>query len=118
MHLLRLASIAFLFGLSTGFLNTAAPQAARLLGLSSSELGFVGAGNPAGYALGCMFCGLLLASIPLKRVLLAGTLSTVGVLLWMANARSAFSLIAANGLFGIVSGAVWPFCSAWMLDLE
>lgn len=88
------------------------------MGLSSFELGLVGAFNPAGYAVACILCALLLARVPVKRVLISGALLAVGVHCWIATSRSGTGLIYGHLLFGIASAGVWPFCSAWMLDLE
>lgn len=107
-----------LFGFSTGLVNSAAPQAARALLLSSSQLGFVGAGVPVGYALSCVLCGMFLNSFAVKRVMLCGIAGAIASLLWMAVTRDAYSLIGAQLAYGMFSGAFWPFCSAWMLDFE
>jgi len=51
-------------------------------------------------------------------VLLLGVLSSVFSLLLMALTRTSWVLVAAQLLYGFASGAVWPFCSAWMLEFE
>ncbi|HLX64846.1 MAG TPA: MFS transporter [Planctomycetota bacterium] len=118
LHIWLLTAVSALYGIATGFVNAAAPQAALKLNLSSRELGFVGAGVPGGYALGCVLCGRLLDGVSGKRVLLSGAFCGALSLSIMAAARSSTVLVAAQILFGLASGAVWPFCSAWLLDFE
>lgn len=113
-----LTAVAALFGLTFGLANAAAPQAVIALKLSSFDLGLVGAGVPAGYALSCLLCGVLLSAARIKRVLLVGVAGAVASMLWMALARGAGSLVAAQMLLGVSGGAAWPFCSGWMLDFE
>ena len=116
IHLLT--AVAALFGLTFGLANAAAPQAVIVLKLSSFDLGLVGAGVPAGYAFSCLLCGYMLSAARIKRVLLTGVAGAGAAMLWMATARGAGSLVAAQILLGISGGAAWPFCSGWMLDFE
>ena len=113
-----LTAVSLLFGVATGLVNSAAPQAVEALKLSSVALGLVGAGVPGGYALSCLFCGRFLAGMPAKRVLIAGVFCSAISLGLMAIARTSSVLVAAQILFGLASGAVWPFCSAWLLEFE
>lgn len=113
-----LTFVSVLFGVSTGLVNAAAPQAVQLLHLSSTALGLVGAGLPAGYALSCLLCGQIFSGWSAKRVLLGGMLGGALSLALMAVARSSMVLVVAQLLFGLASGAMWPFCSAWLLEFE
>lgn len=113
-----LTAISMLFGVATGLVNSAAPQAVQALQLSSIALGLVGAGVPAGYTASCLLCGKVFSGMSSKRVLLGGTACAALSLLLMAVAKSSTVIVAAQILFGLASGAMWPFCSAWLLEFE
>ncbi|MEI6233430.1 MAG: MFS transporter [Planctomycetota bacterium] len=113
-----LTAVSLLFGVATGLVNAAAPQAVQALQLSSVALGLVGAGVPAGYMASCLLCGRFFAGMPAKRVLLGGAFCGALSLLLMAVSRTSQVLVAAQLLFGLASGAMWPFCSAWILEFE
>ena len=113
-----LTAISMLFGVATGLVNSAAPQAVQALQLSSFALGLVGAGVPAGYTASCLLCGKIFSGMSSKRVLLGGSACAALSLLLMAAAKNSAVLVAAQILFGLASGAVWPFCSAWLLEFE
>ncbi|HYG78728.1 MAG TPA: MFS transporter [Planctomycetota bacterium] len=106
------------FGLGNGLLLNATPQVSLALKLSSRELGLIGAGIPIGYSLSCLLAGRFLSGMTGRTVLRCGLAVTFIALLCMAQARSAAVCVAAQIGFGLGSGAVWPFSSAWLLDLE
>ena len=113
-----LTFVSALFGVATGLINSAAPQAVQLLHLSSVALGLVGAGLPAGYTFSCLLCGHVFSGWPAKRVLFGGVLLGAIALFLMAIARTSTVLVAAQLLYGLASGAVWPFVSGWLLEFE
>ncbi|HEY3319563.1 MAG TPA: MFS transporter [Planctomycetota bacterium] len=117
-HVWFITAVVFFYGLGNGVLLNATPQAVLHLQLSSSQLGLIGMGIPLGYALSCVLCGQLFAGVVGKRVLMAGTAIAICASLVMAQARTASACVAAQLVFGVASGAFWPFASAWLLDFQ
>src|SRR5947208_1393060 len=99
-----ITAVSFLFGVATGLVNSAAPQAGLSIQLSSTALGLVGAGVPLGYVAGCILCGRFLDDVSGKRVLLCGVLAGALSLAAMAVARSELVLVVAQIFFGFASG--------------
>ncbi|MCZ7647733.1 MAG: MFS transporter [Planctomycetota bacterium] len=117
-HLWFLTFVCGLYGVAIGVWSVATPQACLALGLTSEQLGIVGAGAAVGYALSCLLLGQLLRAVPGKYVLLGGVALALGAAFAMREAQGAGAAIAAQLTLGVASGAFWPFCSAWMLDFQ
>lgn len=109
--------IAF-FGLANGLMINVTPQDALVLGFSSAEIGRIGIGIPIGYAGGCLLLWGLSGRLHGKGVPLCGILGAMAAVLLMAQARTVNACVAAQILFGLASGAFWPFMSAWLLEFQ
>ena len=117
-NLLLLTSACFLYALANGFVAIATPQAALMYGMSSQEIGLLGAAGPAGYAIGCIGLGQLFRGLCGKRILLWGVAVSTLAIAGIANYKTVWPMFAAQLAYGIAQGAVWPFLSAWMLDFQ
>jgi len=117
-HVWILALAIALYGIATGAILIAVPQACLDAGLSSGAIGLVGASGSAGYAAGCLAFGRLLRGASTRRVLLGGVGTTLGAALGLNAAGATPSFVACQMIFGMAGGAVWPFASAWMLEFQ
>jgi len=117
-HVWILTAVIAFFGLASGLLITATPQAALALGFSSRDIGAIGSGIPIGYATSCLLFWRLAGRLTSKHVLLCGILGALASMVLMALGRSVGVCTAAQVGFGLSGGAFWPFASAWLLDFQ
>ena len=106
------------YGLATGFMINASPQACLALGFTSDQLGLTCGVNPLGYLAGCLLMGRLFHRGPGKRVLLGGALGSAAVIFLMARARTPGAGAAIQFAHGFTGGMFWPFASAWLMEFE
>ena len=113
-----LSLVAFTYALANGFVALATPQAGLLYGMSSGDIGLLGAGSPIGYALGCVGLGQLFRNLCGKRVILGGVLVSTLSIVSLSLSHTVWPAFLSQIVYGIAQGAVWPFISAWMLESE
>ncbi|HYF51198.1 MAG TPA: MFS transporter [Planctomycetota bacterium] len=115
-NVLYLLFMTAAYAMASGLLLGAAPQASLQFGASSQDLGIMGACSPIGYAGSCLLFGWIFQNYAGKWIV------AIGIVLGIFAAAQLFlaESVAAVGLwmfvFGISSGAFWPFTSAWMFD--
>jgi len=113
-----LTAVIVFFGFVNGLLINVTPQDALALGFSSADIGKVGFGLPLGYAASCLLLWRLSGRLRGKHVLLCGILGALAAMVLMALGRTVSVCTAAQVLFGLASGAFWPFASAWLLEFQ
>lgn len=113
-----LTAVIVFFGFVNGLMINVTPQDALALGFSSDEIGKIGFGIPVGYAASCLLLWRLSGRLRGKFVLLCGVLGALGAMVLMALARTVDDFTTAQVIFGLVSGAFWPFASAWLLEFQ
>jgi len=117
-HVWLMTFSVILFGAVNGLVCVALPQACLAKNISSGSIGIIAALLPLGYAVGCFALGRLLAGIASKRVVLAGIVLALGAVSAMPLLDSVAAYGCAQFLYGIASGAFWPFTSAWLFDFQ
>lgn len=117
-HVWLMTFSVIFFGSVNGLVCVALPEACLAKNISSVSIGIIAALLPLGYAVGCFALGRLLAGIASKRVVLAGILLAFGAVGAMPFLDSVAAYGSAQLLYGIASGAFWPFTSAWLFDFQ
>jgi MFS family permease len=108
----------FCFGLCNGLVQISAPQLGLALRMSSQQQGVLGIAMPVGYVASCLLLNRLLQRWSAKHVVFCGLLGTGLSACAMSFLRSSEACMAAQTLFGLSCGAIWPFFAAWMLDFQ
>jgi len=115
-NVLYLLFMSAAYAMSSGLLLVAAPQASLKFGAASQDLGIMGACSPIGYAGTCLLFGWIFEKYAGKWIVASGIVLGVVAAAQLFLATSVAGVGLWMFIFGISSGAFWPFTSAWMFD--